>query len=1245
MPEKIKQQLIENEMKKSYIDYAMSVITARALPDVRDGLKPVHRRILYAMHKSKLTSSSAYRKSAFVVGRILGSYHPHGDAAVYDSLVRLAQPFSLRYPLIDGHGNWGSIDGFPAAAMRYCITGDSLVVTEKGLVNIGELSNKEEISIKILSKDKKIHKASKWFDSNEHPTIKITTNKGYSITGSYNHPLLILSKDENGRPIFKWKLLEKIKEGDYVVIDRSVDRLWPEENLNISKYYPKITEGRRTKTILPKYLDEKLAFILGSLASEGSLNKKRIEFCNVDENWINEFEDKWKKIFPDSKLHKFNKNPRSFGKKKYFTLECHYRHTIEFLENIGLKLVKSKFRAIPKLILQSPKNVVVEFIKSYFEGDASITYAGGDGRGRVAEFALISRSEKLIEQFQILLLRFGMDTSKRFDKYRDTWKLYIRGYRNILRFYKELGFLYERKNKNLEYTVFTYKKKASNSDFVPFVSDYIRGFVYSEFIDKNNFDQYENMENNYQSVSSILHKKTGIDHTPMFEYLINYNYLFDPIVKVENKGIQRVYSIKVESDCHSFVSNGFISHNTECRLQKMSDEMLKHIDEETVKFVPNYDSSTKEPVVLPSLFPNLLVNGSTGIAVGMATSIPPHNLKESVNTVIAMINNPEIKTEELMKHLPGPDFPTGGIIAGISGIKEAYETGRGRIIVLAKADIEEQKGNKKIIISEIPYMVNKTLLIEEIADLIRDKRIEGISDLRDESDRKGMRIVVEVKQGFSPEVILNQLQKYSQLRTTFGVIMIALVDNEPKILNLKEIISLYIKHRKEVTVKRLEYELEKSRLRAHILLGLKVALSKIDAVISTIKSSKDPGVAKQLLIEKFKLSSEQSEAILEMRLQRLTSLETTKIIEEHDKLVKRIHELREILNSDEKIFGMIKNELIALRDEYGDERRTRIEGEYKALDKEDLIEEENVVVTVTHSGYIKKLSLDTYRNQARGGKGMIGTETKEEDFVENLFVTSTHNYILYFTNLGRLYWLKAYEVPTANRYSTGKAIVNLLNLKEKEKISTMMPIKDFGKGYLIMITKKGLIKKTQLHYFSNPRVSGINCINLRNNDELVKVLATDGNRKIIIATKKGMAVKFDEINVRPMGRNASGVRAIRLRPGDEVVAMDFAEDNLALLTACRNGFGKKSKIEDYRLIRRGGSGVINVKNLARNGDVIGALAVSEEDDVIFITEKGIVMRTKVSNISTIGRNTSGVRLIKLNSGDKLKSIAKVANGE
>ena len=802
MPEKIKIQLIEDEMKQSYIDYSMSVITARALPDVRDGLKPVHRRILYAMHRAGLGNDKPFRKSAYIVGRVLGSYHPHSDAAVYDALVRMAQDFSLRYPLVQGHGNFGSIEGFPAAHQRY----------------------------------------------------------------------------------------------------------------------------------------------------------------------------------------------------------------------------------------------------------------------------------------------------------------------------------------------------------------------------------------------------------------------------------------------------------TEARLAKISGEMLKHIDEETVKFIPNYDGSDKEPSVLPSLIPNLLLNGSTGIAVGMATNIPPHNLSETIDAVVAMINNPETTVIELMKYLPGPDFPTGGIIAGTSGIKEAYETGRGKIAVLAKTEIENEKGKEKIIVYEIPYMVNKTLLIEEMANLVKSKKVEGISDLRDESDRKGMRIVVEVKQGYSADVVLNQLQKYSTLKTTFGINIIALVNNEPKTLNLRDLIGHYIKHRKDVTVRRFEFELEKSRIRAHILLGLKVALTNIDAVVATIKSSKDALTAKELLIERFKLSEKQADAILEMRLSRLTSLETQKINEEHDNLVKRIQEIREILGSDEKVFDVIKSELIELKEKYGDDRRTLLQGEYRVIEKEDLIEDESVVVTVTHSGYVKKLPVETYKSQGRGGKGVIGTGTKEEDFVENLFVTSTHSHILCFTNLGRLYWLKAYDIPTASRYSSGKAIVNLLKLKDDEKVTTMMPVKEF-KGYLTMITKKGVIKKISLDNFSNPRPSGIIAVNLRDKDELVNVVYTTGKDLLLIATKKGMAVKFNESDLREMGRNASGVRGIRLRDKDEVVSLARVSDDMTLLTATENGYGKKTKVEEYRLIKRGGGGVINIKTSERNGNVVNVKCVNETDDIIFITEKGIVMRTKVSEISVIGRNTSGLRLIKLNSGDKLKSLAKVVSGE
>ncbi|MEK6868770.1 MAG: LAGLIDADG family homing endonuclease, partial [Nanoarchaeota archaeon] len=478
----------------------------------------------------------------------------------------------MRYPLVDGQGNFGSIDGDNAAAMRYCVTGDGLILTEKGLIRIDEISNKEKINIRVLSKDKKINEASKWFDSGEHPSLKITTNKGYSLSGSYNHPILTLNKDETGKPIFVWKLLRNINEGDFVVIDRSSDTFWPKEKINLLRYYPEIKKTTKVR-ILPKFLDENLAFILGSLVSEGSLAQNKIEFCNTDEKWVNNLLEIWGKTFPDSKLHKFRKKPSSYGKKEYYRLECHTRYVLEFLRNIGLEAIKSSKRQIPKTILQSPKEVVLAFLKSYFEGDGTITYSR-----RMIELGCISKSEQLINEMQILLLRFGIDSFKRFDKYKLIWKIYIRGYRNILRFYKEIGFVSDYKNKKLEFVVHNYQKDSSLFDYVPFISDYVRSKTHSEFVMKHNFDRYSNMGNNYQEVCSILLSKTGMDHTQMFEYFLTYNYLFDKVVKIEQAGMQKVYSLKVESNCHSFISNGFISHNTEARLTKLAEEMMQDID-------------------------------------------------------------------------------------------------------------------------------------------------------------------------------------------------------------------------------------------------------------------------------------------------------------------------------------------------------------------------------------------------------------------------------------------------------------------------------------------------------------------------------------------------------------------------------------------------------------------------------------------------------------------------------------------
>jgi len=677
---------------------------------------------------------------------------------------------------------------------------------------------------------------------------------------------------------------------------------------------------------------------------------------------------------------------------------------------------------------------------------------------------------------------------------------------------------------------------------------------------------------------------------------------------------------------------------TEAKFSKIGEELLTDIDKDTVKFLPNFDGSLTEPIVLPAKLPNLLINGSSGIAVGMATNIPPHNIQEVINAIIETIKNPGMSFEDLLGFIKGPDFPTGGIIVGSSGIRSAYKSGRGKIILRAKTEVQD----KKIIIHEIPYQVNKSSLLEHIADLVKDKRVEGISDLRDESDKKGLRIVVELKKGANGEVVLNQLFKNSQLQITFGVNTIALVAGQPKLMNLKDMISYYILHRRRVVRRRTQFELDKAEDRKHILEGLKIALTNIDSVIKLIKASKNAEEAKKGLIETYNLSEKQSQAILDMKLQRLTSLEQNKIIEEYESLVKLIIELKEILASEEKILEIMVKELLELKEKYKDERRTLIIDDEESFEDEDLIKEEDIVITVTNSGYIKQINLDEYKNQKRGGKGVIGTETKEEDFVEQLFTTSNHSYLLIFTDKGKVHWLKAYKVPIGSRYSKGKAIVNLLDLKN-EKVNAVLPVKNFINAYLFFCTKKGLIKKTHLKEFSNPRSGGIKAIKLKEKDEVIKVMLTSGDFEIILGSKNGLAVKFNEKDVREMGRNASGVRGIRLIK-DSVVGMEIAKENSDLLTITENGFGKRTSMDEYRLIKRGGKGVINIKTESRNGKVVGIKTVMNSDEVMFITKKGVIIRTNVKGISKVGRNTLGVRIMKLKEGDKVTSVARVLNG-
>jgi len=682
---------------------------------------------------------------------------------------------------------------------------------------------------------------------------------------------------------------------------------------------------------------------------------------------------------------------------------------------------------------------------------------------------------------------------------------------------------------------------------------------------------------------------------------------------------------------------------TEARMSRITDWLLLDIEKETVNFMPNFDESLTEPSVLPSCMPNLIINGSSGIAVGMATNIPPHNLREVTDAVCYVIDNPECEPKDLLKKIKGPDFPTGGIICGVDGIKKAYTTGRGLLKINAKAFVEERKGGKHaIIITEIPYQVNKANLISAIADLVQSKKIEGIADLRDESDKDGLRVVVELKRNENPQIVLNQLYKHTQMKVTFGVIMLALVDGRPKILNLKEILSEFIRHRKEVIIRRTRFDLEKAQNRAHILEGFKIALDKLDRIIRTIRESKDPVVAKEALVSKFKLTEKQAQAILEMQLQRLTRLERDKIEKEYLDLIKKIEMYSAILASEKKVLQIIKDEMGDLKEKFGDDRRTEIVADFEELDIEDLIKEEDVVITISHAGYIKRLPVSSYRKQRRGGRGVTGAEIREQDFIEHLFVASTHEYILFFTDKGIVHWVKVHEIPEAGRLSKGKAIVNLLSLGQGEKISALVPVREFKEDqHLFMVTKNGLVKKTELSQYSHPRKGGIIGIGLEKGDELKVVRLTTEDEEIFIATAEGKAIRFSEAGVRSMGRSAKGVRGLRLGKGDRVIGMEVAQPDQAALTVTQIGFGKRTSFKEYRLQSRGGKGIVNIKVTKKNGQAVGVMSVRDGDEVMLITEKGMIVRCPVKDIRATGRSTQGVRLMKLVAGDRISSVTSL----
>ncbi|GAB3220686.1 intein-containing DNA gyrase subunit A [Mycolicibacterium hippocampi] len=987
---------IQQEMQRSYIDYAMSVIVGRALPEVRDGLKPVHRRVLYAMYDSGFRPDRGHAKSARSVAETMGNYHPHGDSSIYDTLVRMAQPWSLRYPLVDGQGNFGSPGNDPPAAMRYCVTEDAVVGLPDGKsIRIGDVvpgakpNSDTTIELKVLDRHGAPVVADRLFHSGEHPTYTVRTDNAHQVTGTANHPLLCLV-DLGGVPTLLWKLIEEIRPGDVVAMHAEST----------------VCDGNQSKSVINRAL------------------ARSFELHGDD---------------PD-------------------------------IRRIATELT--------------------------------------DGR-------------------------------------------------------------------------FYYARVASVSD----------------------------------------------------------------------AGVRPVYSLRVDSEDHSFITNGFVSHNTEARLTPLAMEMLREIDEETVDFIPNYDGRVQEPTVLPSRFPNLLANGSGGIAVGMATNMPPHNLRELAEAVFWCLDNYDADEETTLaavtERVKGPDFPTHGLIVGSQGIHDAYTTGRGSIRMRGVVEVEEDsRGRSLLVITELPYQVNHDNFITSIADQVRDGKLAGISNIEDQSsDRVGLRIVVEVKRDAVAKVVLNNLYKHTQLQTSFGANMLSIVDGVPRTLRLDQLIRLYVVHQLDVIVRRTTYRLRKANERAHILRGLVKALDALDEVIALIRASQTVDIARAGLIDLLDIDDIQAQAILDMQLRRLAALERQRIVDDLAKIEAEIADLEDILAKPERQRAIVHDELQELVEKYGDDRRTRIIPADGDVADEDLIAREEVVVTITETGYAKRTKSDLYRSQKRGGKGVQGAGLKQDDIVNHFFVCSTHDWILFFTTQGRVYRAKAYDLPEASRTARGQHVANLLAFQPEERIAQVIQIKSYEDApYLVLATRNGLVKKSKLVDFDSNRSGGIVAINLRDGDELVGAVLCSADEDLLLVSAKGQSIRFSATDeaLRPMGRATSGVQGMRFNEEDQLLSLNVVRDGTYLLVATSGGYAKRTAIEEYSSQGRGGKGILTIQYDRRRGTLVGALIVDDDTELYAITSTGGVIRTAARQVRKAGRQTKGVRLMNLGDGDTLIAVARNA---
>jgi DNA gyrase subunit A len=1226
-PDPIQPIPLHDEMETSFLEYAMSVIMSRALPDVRDGLKPVHRRIIWDMEEQGFRPDRGHVKCARVSGDTMARFHPHGDSAIYDALVRMAQPFSLRHPLIDFHGNYGSPDFGPAAS-RYCVTGDTRVRLADGssrriadLVDLPDDSERE-IDVDVLDKDGKSVHASRAFNSGVHPTKRITTSSGFSLRGSHNHLVLCLVPVA-GVPMFQWLQLDEVTEGTVVCVARNA---W--------------------RDVVPTARESLLGTLAGAWVSEGWASAERAGFNNTDRSYFDQVLFAYDQIVGGARY--VSTRTTRVDRRPIHELDVHDMSAFEASPLAELVGVRSADKFVPECVWNGGWGVKRAFLMACFEGD-------GGPRRAPSGFTIhySTYSERLGRELQELLAEFGVIATRK--QYRRPsgaveHRLIISGLRNVRAFAVRIGFL-ETKQAMLQELVSQAPQRPHrlSADHVPYVADYVRSALPFDtrgsgrkWLTTHNFDRVERWESERLRILDRI-KDDEIIRTIL--PIMDAGYRFEEITSIVEEEPAAVYSLRVDSDDHSFLAGGFVNHNTECRLDALAMQLLADIDEDTVDMAPNYDGTTEEPIVLPARFPNLLVNGSQGIAVGMATNIPPHNLGEVIDAVVHVLDHPDATPDDLMAHVKGPDFPTGASILGRAGIIDAYRTGRGSVKMRATATIEEARnGRMQIVVTQLPYQTSCSSIAARIQDLVDSGDLDGIADVNDNSSGGDTNLIITLKRDANANVVLNNLFKLTQLQSTFSINMVALVDGVPRQVNLRDALVAYVAHQVDVITRRSEFRLDKARRREHVLEGRIKALNVIDEVIALIRASDDVAAAREgLMAEPFEFTEVQANDILDMQLRQLTRLSRIDLERELESVREQITELLAILADPELLNAVIKDEILAIKDEFATPRVCEITFDEGEMSIEDLVDDKELVVVMTEAQYVKSVPAGSFKTQGRGGRGVSGGRMKADDIVRHVIFTTAHAHLLFFSNLGKVYRLRALDLPERDRTAKGMPIVNLLPLQPDERIQAIIDTRDFaGERFLFFATRNGTVKKTAFDAYDSSRRDGLIAINLRDDDELVRVIETSGADDIFMVSRNGMTIRFDENDVRPMGRTAGGVRGMKLKNADDrVVSVDVARDDTAILMITDGGFGKRTQLDRFNRQGRGGQGVRGIKLTGKKGAVMAAFMVGLDDEIVAVSSHGITIRLAVREISSQGRDATGVRIMNLDDGDVVGSVAPI----